>query len=977
MAKINPLQEQVTFQGSAKGGTFDPYNVPNPNAGLDGKLAAINQSFENIKEGQRLKDNENTRYLEQLSKFSETLTETVAQGVKFYADYEEEQANMLFAEDQRAQELAKLQLEKDEQTITDIDSAHTQQATNLIKQGAPPEIVERMKDLGGLRGYYYKRNAAVAAGKGWEAYITDKMSNDDTPININGVEKPANSPEWDPPELAFIMKRHLQNYYKESGLSQVSRGFQAKYALPNITGVESKLMGKFRLAYAIRKSDENRVEATNTLFGELAANKDSPEKVNVGLYIDKLANTYDERGNPIGRAGAWKMLANNLIVGVESGQIDSAQIEKLLSSPDPVTGKSLAVSRQLWAFDLKSKLAAANRANFANEEAEDKQRGQQFVREVLADFNSNPGAVSEEAIHMAQRRFFELTGSKSPELETYQSSFSMSAENKRVLDERFTFLAEQGELTPEQVKQAPLDLQDKWLTRAQKQADATDGSKIFRDKLKAIERQVLDSPGVKTGTEGDGVATLIVESLQSKFRRKVAEYVATGKFKDADEAALYAVSEVIKEFETNKRYAIDKYGKFSNFMPKDTLARSISLNNKLNNIRSKLKNNGITALDTVGGLIFNKAELQAMEKGYGQPGWSVPPAATYWGAKLKRSPLEIINRQRNAAGLKPLATPQSLERVRNTIPSSFQAILLRYPSVNRSTRGLGSAGAYDPVQVPKGYGPVVQQAAKANNIDPSILAGLIEAESTWNANAVSKRGARGIAQIMPEYHPGFTQYNDPVASINYAAKYLSQLQRQFGGNLQLAIIAYNAGPGNVERYRGPIPGNAESQGYYKKVMKGAYKYGYGQALRDPSMIRPGVVSSVTFDSGQPGIDVFFENKKFTSVLPGRVKEVGNQTNAQGGGYGNYVVVESIDPLTNRPVDVLYAHLDSINVQEGQRLNAGSVLGRQGGTGRVVSADGTIASIDFFAPRPKGSKDMTPYSGYQQLRSHIANKLRKG
>jgi len=747
--------------------------------------------------------------------------------------------------------------------------------------------------------------------------------------------------------------------------------------LPNITGVESKLMGKFRLAYAIRKSEENRVEATNTLFGELAANKDSPEKVNISLHIDKLANTYDERGNPIGRAGAWKMLANNLIVGVESGQIDSAQIETLLNSPDPVTGKSLTASRQLWAFDLKSKLAAADRANFANQEAEDKQRGQQFVREVLADFNSNPSAVSEEAVHMAQKRYFEMTGSKSPELETYASSFSMSAENKRVLDERFTFLAEQGLLTPEQVMQAPWELRTKWLEPARKIADGTDRSAEFKNQLQAIENQVKSNPAVRSSPDGirSGVVTLVIGELQTKFRRKVAEYVGTGMSPSA--AATQAVDEVFKEFANNKRYQVDNNGEFSNFMPKDTLARSTSLKNKLNNIRSKLKDNNITALDTVGGLIFNKAELQAMEKGYGQPGWNVPPAAAYWGAQLNRSPLEIINRQRNAAGLKPLATPQSLERVRNTIPSSFQAILLRYPSVNRSTRGLGSAGAYDPVQVPKGYGPVVQQAAKANNIDPSILAGLIEAESTWNANAVSKSGARGIAQIMPEYHPGFTQYNDPVASINYAAKYLSQLQRQFGGNLQLAIIAYNAGPGNVERYRGPIPGNAESQGYYKKVMKGAYKYGYGQALRDPSMIRPGVVSSVTFDSGQPGIDVFFENKKFTSVLPGRVKEVGNQTNAQGGGYGNYVVVESIDPLTNRPVDVLYAHLDSINVQEGQRLNAGSVLGRQGGTGRVVSADGTIASIDFFAPRPKGSKDMTPYSGYQQLRSHIANKLRKG
>lgn len=78
---------------------------------------------------------------------------------------------------------------------------------------------------------------------------------------------------------------------------------------------------------------------------------------------------------------------------------------------------------------------------------------------------------------------------------------------------------------------------------------------------------------------------------------------------------------------------------------------------------------------------------------------------------------------------------------------------------------------------------------------------------------------------------------DPVASINYAAKYLSQLQRQFGGDMKLALIAYNAGPGNVEKYRGPIPGDSESGSYYSKVMKAAAKYGYGAAWRDRATMR--------------------------------------------------------------------------------------------------------------------------------------------
>ena len=131
-------------------------------------------------------------------------------------------------------------------------------------------------------------------------------------------------------------------------------------------------------------------------------------------------------------------------------------------------------------------------------------------------------------------------------------------------------------------------------------------------------------------------------------------------------------------------------------------------------------------------------------------------------------------------------------------------------------------------------------------------------------------------------------------------------------------------------------------------------------------------SSVNFESssGQPGVDLYFESKRFPAVLGGVVKDVSRES-----GYGNYVVVESVDPLTGQKVDVLYGHLaDGVSLQPGQRVNAGQVIGTQGGTGNVRSADGTIASIDFFAPRPSGSRDMTPYSGFDRLRRHVVNQL---
>jgi len=136
------------------------------------------------------------------------------------------------------------------------------------------------------------------------------------------------------------------------------------------------------------------------------------------------------------------------------------------------------------------------------------------------------------------------------------------------------------------------------------------------------------------------------------------------------------------------------------------------------------------------------------------------------------------------------------------------------------------------------------------------------------------------------------------------------------------------------------------------------------------------VSSITYDTGQPGIDVFFEDHNFPAVLPGMVKDIGYQVNANGSGYGHYLVLESIDPATGEPVDVLYGHLPTAPTQSrGQSIGLGEIIGQQGGTGSVQSYDGTIASIDFLAPAPPGSGSMTPYRNYDSLRKTIASQLK--
>jgi hypothetical protein len=140
------------------------------------------------------------------------------------------------------------------------------------------------------------------------------------------------------------------------------------------------------------------------------------------------------------------------------------------------------------------------------------------------------------------------------------------------------------------------------------------------------------------------------------------------------------------------------------------------------------------------------------------------------------------------------------------------------------------------------------------------------------------------------------------------------------------------------------------------------------------------IQSINFENanGQPGFDLWFADKRFPALLPGTVKKIGKQGN-RGKGYGNYIVVESIDPKTGEKVDVLYAHLadGGIKVKEGQQVVPGMEIGTQGGTGRVLSADGTIASVDFLAPASKDSKSMKPYGRFNALRQELAASINKG
>jgi len=114
---------------------------------------------------------------------------------------------------------------------------------------------------------------------------------------------------------------------------------------------------------------------------------------------------------------------------------------------------------------------------------------------------------------------------------------------------------------------------------------------------------------------------------------------------------------------------------------------------------------------------------------------------------------------------------------------------------------------------------VVQSAAKEHRVPAKLIEAVIQAESSGDTLAVSRKGAKGLMQLTDSTASdmGVENVFDPEENVNGGSKYLSNLMRRFSGDLKLALAAYNAGPGAVERHGG-VPPYPETVRYVDKVM---------------------------------------------------------------------------------------------------------------------------------------------------------------
>ncbi len=164
----------------------------------------------------------------------------------------------------------------------------------------------------------------------------------------------------------------------------------------------------------------------------------------------------------------------------------------------------------------------------------------------------------------------------------------------------------------------------------------------------------------------------------------------------------------------------------------------------------------------------------------------------------------VVARSETATFLRELS--RALERLTGTIAAHL-------PAERAATSSIGSPP-------PGGIQALIVAAARQERIPPALLAAVTRVESGFQPRAVSRAGAKGLTQLMDETARalGVTDSFDPWQNLVGGARYLRLLLDRYGGNVTLALAAYNAGPGAVDAAGGRVPPFPETQIYVRRVM---------------------------------------------------------------------------------------------------------------------------------------------------------------
>jgi len=921
--------------------------------------------------------------LNSLATFSQTAAQTVgAIYQKIEAGKKQAVNDTIYAtgiSSKELMELSKLERNFNDQTYFENDAIR-----NIVNRtGASIQQIRFLVQNSNAK--YWNESTALAEQRGSETsnYI---MSNYDTQVDIgNGMTASLASTEGQDLKTQKLVFDQLRRQYNQENPTELSTTILAAKTDPIVKALENSI---FQTSNA-----EYRKNARNDAQVAIDASIREDIKAGYQVFLSNLANRKGAQ-----RSAYLSDFYRVMQVGALSDNSDFYKEfwQNIITSDVEFNGKLISFAELQGGtsgFQAVNDAFYQGRAkavrDFNLSEQENRVKFESFARDTLEQAKENGIDLTNadiEGIRQAGREQFKTDRFTSTILDEYERNNTVDALFVKKKSKELQDLADRGLLTEERLDMLGLPNSVTQPFRAlarQTSADRKENND-FKPQMEAIKNLVRSPAQIRAKPDGtySWTVPLMEQKLQNKFLTKYAQLKAGGDPNAVANAMSFVQQEFTQETSNPEAFSqsTDNLGGYREFETLKSTSSAGQSSARMNWVQSSIGRLGSKALDS-NGSIFTISELNQQQEDMMKPGYKMDPMAAYVGKLFGIDPLAVINRQRLAAGMEALQLPESTMSFASTVNPALKRMLDAYQTPEISTRAMISTGTFNPTLVPKNYVSLVTQSAAKYGVPPNIVAAVIEKESSWNKDSVSPAGARGLMQLMPQWH---TASFEPQANVDEGVRYLGAMYQRFG-NWNSALAAYNMGPTDYDAYTAQgrqLP--AETREYVKTVNTLMAKYGDVNRLQSPTTMRRSMSyigrpdferpSSVVYEtsSGQPGVDLYFESKKFPAVLSGVVKDVSREP-----GYGNYVVVESTDPMTGQTVDVLYSHLaDGLAIKPGNRIDAGDIIGTQGGTGNVRSVDGTIASIDFLAPAPRGSKSMEPYVGFDNLRRYVVTQLQR-
>ena len=895
-----------------------------------------------------------------------------------------------------------------DKNLNDQALAENTAVKGLLENGASIQDIRYLMKNSNAKFWNESRALAEQLGSGFGSYSND---NYETKYKVGDTEvslaEALQTGQFDAVEV--ILSQQRSQYLRESGALDINPQVAAAYIFPQMKAYENQVRQQSNALE--RKSIE--AETTNNI------NRSFEQGLATGgarWAADYISNM------PAGtqRSAAKANLLNFLATAASGDQAEEYQaiFQDLLNQKTTKDGNETTLG-EFWKNDpsviaVSRAFVDARRRRLQDlnlQDAETDQEFEQAERDIYEILKESGGTEADG--EAAQERLQELfkgridPARRSDLIDNFIKNESANAIYRNKIRKDLQDLYEKGLLTEEYLesKGVPSSIAAEFRDRAKATSRDRALNDNFKPQMEALKRLAESPATVKaTGTINYTVG-LMAQKLQNEFLKKYSLLRAGGDTNAVENAFKYVRDDFLAKSsedgfydETPKSGIIGGYKEFTSAAKPGNVAVA-----RMQWVEGNIQKFGSNAPDN-NGAIFTISELNEIEQSMKKPGYKIDPMASYVGRQLSVDPMNVINRQRIAAGMSPIQLPEAAVTFSRTVNPELKRKLDAYGTPEISTRAMASTGQFNPGLIPKGYGPMVVEAATKAGISPAAVAALAEAENgSWDPNIFSGGGYSwdgrstgvGLMQLSQEYFgPGKTvqereqALKDPRLNLALGAGTLAKLYNKYG-SWKDSIFAWNMGEGGYQRWKDAGSPKSDQQSQYaaklyERFQKARAKYGDVSALRSSVTMRQSMrrfgsasfekPSSVVYEtsSGQPGVDLYFESKRFPAVLGGVVKDVSREP-----GYGNYVVVESVDPNTGQKVDVLYAHLaDGVTMKPGQQLEAGDIIGTQGGTGNVRSVDGTIASIDFLAPAPRGSKSMRPYAAFDSLRRYVVSQLQR-